>query len=48
MRLLHLSQQSEGFCREEVQQSGIPLLGEFEGHPSIRKLVLQGYQIITF
>jgi hypothetical protein len=34
--------------KEEVQQSGIPLLGEFEGHPSIRKLVLQGYQIITF
>jgi hypothetical protein len=33
---------------EEVQASGIPLLGEFEGHPSIRKLVLQDYQIITF
>lgn len=34
--------------KEEVQQSGIPLLGEYEGHPSIRKLVNQGYQIITF
>jgi hypothetical protein len=34
--------------KEEVQQSGIPLLGEFEGHPSLRKLVSQGYQIITF
>lgn len=34
--------------KEEVQQSGIPLLGEYEGHPSLRKLVEQGYQIITF
>jgi hypothetical protein len=34
--------------KEEVQKSGIPLLGEFEGHPSIRRLVSQGYQIITF
>jgi hypothetical protein len=34
--------------KEEVQQSGIPLLGEYEGHPSLRKLVDQGYQIITF
>lgn len=34
--------------KEEVQKSGIPLLGEYEGHPSLRKLVSQGYQIITF
>ncbi len=34
--------------KEEVERSGIPLLGEYEGHPSIRKLVSQGYQIITF
>jgi hypothetical protein len=34
--------------KEEVRQSGIPLLGEYEGHPSLRKLVEQGYQIITF
>jgi len=34
--------------KEEVEKSGIPLLAEYEGHPSIRKLVTQGYQIITF
>lgn len=34
--------------KEEVEQSGIPLLGEYEGHPSVRNLVTQGYQIITF
>lgn len=34
--------------KEEVEKSGIPLLSEYEGHPSIRKLVTQGYQIITF
>lgn len=34
--------------KDEVQQSGIELLGEFEGHPSLAKLVTQGYQVITF
>jgi hypothetical protein len=34
--------------REQVEQSGIPLLGEYEGHPSLRKLIADGYQIITF
>jgi hypothetical protein len=34
--------------KEGVQAAGIPLLGEFEGHPSLRKLVSQGYQVITF
>ncbi len=34
--------------KEAIQASGIPLLGEFEGHPSLRKLVSQGYQVITF
>jgi hypothetical protein len=34
--------------KEEIQKSGIALLGEYEGHPSVRNLVLQGYQIITF
>ncbi|KXB96821.1 MAG: hypothetical protein AA908_10190 [Chlorobi bacterium NICIL-2] len=29
------------------QQAGIPLLDEFRGHPSIRSLVSQGYEIIT-
>lgn len=47
----------DGACRycarafgatEAVQAAGVPLLGEYEGHPSIRKLVAQGYQVITF
>ncbi len=34
--------------KDEAQQSGIELLGDFEGHPSLAKLVTQGYQVITF
>ncbi len=34
--------------KEEVQESGITLMEEYEGHPSLAKLVSQGYQVITF
>jgi hypothetical protein len=34
--------------KEEVEASGVPLLEEHEGHPSIEKLVSQGYEVITF
>jgi len=34
--------------KDEVQESGVELLGDFEGHPSLAKLVGQGYQVITF
>ncbi|MBD3223878.1 MAG: hypothetical protein GF313_04065 [Caldithrix sp.] len=34
--------------REQVKKAGIPLLQEFEGHPSLRQLVDEGYQILTF
>lgn len=34
--------------REEVQASGVPLLAEYRGHQSLRKLVEEGYQVITF
>ncbi len=34
--------------KDEVQESGVELLGEFEGHPRLAKLVSQGYQVITF
>ncbi|MDP6459705.1 MAG: hypothetical protein QF829_02815 [Candidatus Hydrothermarchaeota archaeon] len=43
-----------GFCsiafsaREGVQACGIPLLGEYDGHPSFKKLLSRGYQVITF
>ena len=32
----------------EVRSSQIPLLSEFEGHPSLRTLVADGYAVITF
>ncbi|HEX9058032.1 MAG TPA: hypothetical protein VF818_10925 [Ktedonobacterales bacterium] len=35
-------------AREDIERSGIPLLGDFEGHPSIRSLIAAGYQVITF
>jgi len=31
-----------------IQSAGIPLLDEYHGHPSLRKLVSHGYQIISF
>jgi len=34
--------------KDEVQESGVKLLGDFEGHPSLAKLGTQGYQVITF
>ena len=34
--------------REEVEASGVPLLTEYRGHQSLRKLVIEGYQIMTF
>lgn len=34
--------------KDEVQESGVELLGEFEGHPSLANFVTQGYQVITF
>ncbi len=43
----HFCSQAFG-VKEQVQQSGIPLLGEYDGHPSLRELVSQGYQVITF
>lgn len=34
--------------KDEVKASGAKLLDEFEGLPSLRKLVSEGYQVITF
>lgn len=34
--------------REAIESSGIPLLTEYKGHQSLRNLVVQGYQVITF
>lgn len=34
--------------KDAVAACGVKLAGEFEGHPSFKKLVAQGYQVITF
>lgn len=36
-----------GGNREEVKKSGIPVLDEYHGHPSLAKLVDDGFQVIT-
>jgi len=33
---------------EAVARHGLALVGDYEGHPSFRKLVSEGYQVITF
>jgi hypothetical protein len=34
--------------KEQMQQAGVELLEEYEGHPSVRSLVNDGYQVVTF
>ena len=34
--------------KEQVEKSGVPLLSDYEGHPSLRGLVVDGYSVITF
>lgn len=34
--------------KDEVQKAEVSLLGEFEGHPSLRQRVADGFQVITF
>jgi hypothetical protein len=33
---------------QAVEACGTPFLGEYDGHPSFRKLLTAGYQVITF
>ena len=35
-------------AKDAIQAEGIPLLDEFERHPSLRRLVNDGYEVITF
>jgi hypothetical protein len=43
-----------GFCAgvfgaaDQVKSGEVPLLDEYAGHPSFKKLVSQGYEVITF
>jgi hypothetical protein len=34
--------------RDELEQIGFPLLRDHKGHPSLRTLVHDGYEIVTF
>jgi hypothetical protein len=34
--------------KDAVVARGVQLAGEYEGHPSVRRLVHDGYQVITF
>lgn len=34
--------------QDDLKSAGISALSEFEGHPSIRKRVVEGYEIVTF
>jgi hypothetical protein len=34
--------------KEQVEQPGVRLLEEYEGHPSLRTLVNDGYTVVTF
>ena len=34
--------------KEEIKDTDVELLDEFDGHPSVRKLISNGYQILTF
>jgi len=33
---------------QEIEASGLPLLGDMQGHPSIGHFMEQGYEIVTF
>lgn len=35
-------------AHEDIEKIGLPLNGELNGHPSLEKLINDGYQIVTF
>ncbi len=34
--------------KSEVEKAGVPLLSDYKDHPSLRSLVVEGYQILNF
>ena len=34
--------------KDQVEQIGVELLEEYEGHPSLRSLINDGYHVVTF
>ena len=35
-------------AKSSIEKAGIPLISEYKQHPSMRKLVVEGFEIITF
>jgi hypothetical protein len=34
--------------KDGVEQAGVELLDEYKGHPSVRRLIADGYEVVTF
>jgi hypothetical protein len=34
--------------KDEVEAAGVGLLDEYRGHPSVRRLIADGYEVVTF
>ncbi len=34
--------------RDAVEAANVPLLSDYEDHPSLRRLVAEGYEVVTF
>lgn len=34
--------------KEAIEKTDVPLLAEYEGHPSLRRLIADGYTVVTF
>lgn len=34
--------------KEGVEKAGVKLLSEYEGHPSLRRLISEGFSVVTF
>ena len=34
--------------KDAVEAAGVPLVDEFKGHPSVRRLIADGYEVVTF
>ena len=34
--------------KDAIEEAGIPLVDEYQGHPSVRDLMVKGYRVVTF
>jgi hypothetical protein len=50
----HLIDGACAFCasafhvKAEIQETDVPLISDYEGHPSLRGYIQEGYQVVTF